>query len=248
LPPGAARPTAAWAACLLSHGLLASLWFSLPDGPSMLLLTLAVLAVERNRHWLAAGILGMSGVARETNVLGGAMLPRGPVTGRTLARVAVQAVLVLAPLALWMAYLRGLGLSVGDGGIGNFAWPLTEYASKWVITIQELRVKGWDTFARFNLLSLIALTTQALVLLWYRDWHSPWWRLGIVYLGLMLVLGFSVWEGYLVAVTRVVLPMTFAFNVLLIRVRRFWALWALGNINVLHALELIRTPWIWQYL
>lgn len=74
LPPGELRPVLAWCACLLSHGTLMSLRLAVPDGPSVLLLALAVWAVERQRSGLGAGILGIAALGRETNLLGGAIL------------------------------------------------------------------------------------------------------------------------------------------------------------------------------
>jgi hypothetical protein len=91
-------------------------------------------------------------------------------------------------------------------------------------------------------MALVALSTQAVVLLWMRDWRNPWWRLGFMYVGLMLIVGQAVWEGHPGAVSRVVIPMTLAFNVLLTRVRWFWPLWILGNASLLHGLEVIRVP------
>jgi hypothetical protein len=48
----------------------------------------------------------------------------------------------------------------------------------------------------------------------------------------------------------VLLPMTCAFNVLLVRVPgwRFWPLVVLGNLTVLHGLEALQTPYIWRFL
>jgi hypothetical protein len=40
--------------------------------------------------------------------------------------------------------------------------------------------------------------------------------------------------------------MAVAFNVLLPGTRRFWPLWVLGNVNVLHGLQVIRVPWFLQ--
>lgn len=70
-------------------------------------------------------------------------------------------------------------------------------------------------------------------------WRDPWWRVGIAYAGLMLVLGPAVWEGHPGAVTRILLPMTFAFNLLLPRLRWFWPLWILDNANLLDAVDII---------
>jgi hypothetical protein len=63
----------------------------------------------------------------------------------------------------------------------------------------------------------------------------------------MTVLGSAVWEGAPGAGTRVVLPMTFAFNMMLPQTRWFWPLWILGNLSILPALEVLRVPF-WWYL
>ena len=72
------------------------------------------------------------------------------------------------------------------------------------------------------------------------QWANPWWRIGIVYCILMGALGPGVWEGYPGAATRVLLPMTLAFNALLPRARWFWPLYLSGNLTVLHGFEAIR--------
>ena len=122
--------------------------------------------------------------------------------------------------------------------------PLAAYGDKWALTLGEFRAQGWGSFARFSLLTLVGLTTQAVVLLWQRDWRSAWWRAGVGYVALLIVLGPAVWEGYPGAATRVVLPLTVAFNVQLSRARWFWPLWLLGNLNVLHGFEVLRVPGI----
>ena len=112
------------------------------------------------------------------------------------------------------------------------------------MTLRELHDQGWQSFARFSLLTLVGLTTQAVVLSSRWHWKAAWWRVGVPYVGLLLVLGPAVWEGYPGAATRVLLPLTIAFNVLLPSSRWFWPLWLLGNLNMLHGLEVIRAPWI----
>jgi hypothetical protein len=244
LPPGSLRPTLAWAACLLSDGLLTSMRHALPDGASMLLLALGVAAVERNRRGLASAILGAAGLARETNLIGGLVLAPERTTPRTLSTLVLQGLLVLTPLLLWIGYLWYMGLPPDAAGHRNFAAPFTGYVDKWVMTVRALGADGWDSFARFSLLGLVSLTTQFLVLLWQRDWRSPWWRMGVAYAGLMAVLGSAVWEGDPGAATRVVVPMTIAFNVLLPKHRWFWPLWVLGNASVVHGVEVMRLPWL----
>lgn len=125
LPPGTTYTTLAWMACMLSDGLLASVRRSLLDGPSLLFLVLGIIAVEKNRHWLAAAICGLSGTARETNVLGGAAL--APPTGlkpAQLGRWVIQGALVVLPLVAWLWHLQTLGLEPSPGG-RNFMMPLT---------------------------------------------------------------------------------------------------------------------------
>lgn len=54
--------------------------------------------------------------------------------------------------------------------------------------------------------------------------------------------GPAVWEGDPGAATRVVVPMTVAFNVLLPRFRWVWPLWVLGNASAVHRVEEIQPP------
>ena len=121
------------------------------------------------------------------------------------------------------------------------------YFEKWRVTVQAIELEGWETYARFSVFGLVGLTTQALVLMWQRRWHSAWWRLGIVYMVLMLVLGPAVWEGHPGAISRVVIPMTVAFNVLLPRNRWFLPLWILGNLGVFYGFEVMRLPWLSEW-
>ncbi len=127
----------------------------------MLLLALAVLSIERGRSLRAACLVGLSGLAKDINLLWiavliephGAHRPRWPV-------VCVRVLLVAGPLSVWMFYLwignhefRSL---VGDS---NFAAPFTGYVTQWSMTLSELREDGWASFARFSLLTLVSLTT-----------------------------------------------------------------------------------------
>ena len=243
LPPGTVRPALAWLACMFSHGLLTSVREALPDGPSVLLIALGIRSLEAGRAWLGTWILGLAGLCRETNVLGAvALLPRGTLRPGAVAMAALRGAIVAVPLLLWLAYLWSIDLPAQHAGAGNFGRPLASVADKWLMTIAELRAKGWDSFTVTSLLSLIALTTQAAFLLLNRSRDSAWWRIGVVYLALMVVLGPAVWQGYPGAATRVVLPMTFAFNVLVVRSRWFWPLWLLGNANALRGLEAIHAP------
>ena len=225
---------------MCSHGLLASMRFALPDGPSLLMLALAIVFAEKRRGWIAAAILALAGLARETNVLGAiALTPSGGRNRRALARVVLQGVLVAAPITLWIAYLWSVGFPSEDTGSRNFAVPLSGYIEKWTASVHQVRVEGWTTVGVSTLLTQIALTTQAIGLVWHRDRDDLWWRTGMVYLGLLLIVGPAVWEGPIAAVTRIGLPMTIAFNLRILPSGRFWPLWILGNCNIPAALEVI---------
>lgn len=244
LPPGSATATAAWVAIMLSHGFMASMARALADGPSALIIALGVAAVHANRQWLAAAILGVSGLTRETNLLAGVvLLPAQLPAPNRLGALAVQGLAVVAPLALWVAYLVSLGLPPEAAGAGNFAAPLVAYVNDWTASVEEARLYASEFDAWLAVLTLVALTTQAVAFIWWRAWRDPWWRVGVGYVLLMLVLGPAVWEGQPAAVTRVVLPMTVAFNVLLPRGRWFWPLWILGNANLLHAPREMGLDW-----
>ena len=248
LRPGTLRLAFAWCGCMLAEGLLDSVHRSLVDGPSMLLLAIGVVLVENNRRGAAAGLLGVAGLGRDTNLLAGVVLPTGRPTVKGLARLGLQGLVVIAPLMLWTLYLTRRGISPADAGYANFALPFTGYLEKLATTLEELRTHGWDSFARFSLVSLVSLATQAVVLVVRRDLQNAWWRLGITYAVLMTLLGIAVWEGHPGAAARVVLPMTFAFNILLPGVRWFWPLWVLGNASIISGLFALQVPGVWEYL
>ncbi len=245
-PPRDLRSLCLWSGCMFSHGVVVSVTSALPDGPSMLLLALSVLAIERGRAQRAAGLVGLAGLAKDINLLWSAVLivPDG-LKRYGWRDLCVWGGLVGGPMSVWMLYLL-----VGDHEFGNFAGlrnfgaPFTGYAEKWSVTLAELRGGTWDSFTRANLYTMIGFTTQAAVLLVVRDWRNPWWRAGAGSVVLMTFLGPAVWEGSPGASTRVLLPMTFAFNAVLPRNYSFWPLFFLGNLSVLAALETLRLPYL----
>lgn len=248
MPPTCPRHFAVWVGTLFSHGLLASIRFALLEGPSLLLLVLAILTVEKGRPWLATALAGISGLGRETNLLSGAAVVevRGRWPGRAeVGRLARQAAVLVAPLGLWLVYLSYPHLATLDPGDRNLAAPGFGYLRAWAETFSSLRADGMASDMRLKLLVLISLTTQAVVLVLRPRWRDPWWRVGVVYVGLMLVTGSAVWSGALGAAARVLLPMTVAFNVTLPKGRAFWPLFVLGNLTIVVGLDLLRV-WGWH--
>ena len=241
LRPVSARRFALWFAVMFSDGLLASVRLSLLDGPSMLLLVLAIAAAEVNRTWTSAAILGVAGLGRETNLLGAVSLPL-PRDRRGWLRAACALVVVALPLLIWQDYLWSIyrGSSASEG-LSHITPPLVAYARKWQTTLGGVAQLGLWSYQGRTLVIVIALTTQLGYLAWAaRDWKDPWWRLAAAYAVLMLVVDYVVWEGTPGAVTRVVLPLTFGFNVLLRReTRAFWPWYVAGNLHLAGGLEML---------
>jgi hypothetical protein len=243
LPPGRAAAAAAWTACMLSGGLLASVVRALIDGPSVVILVLAVLAVERGRQASGAAALGFAILGRDSHIVGGGLLA-GPERRWTLGSLAWHAMLVVVPLALWLVYLIWVrDISPFDAGHRNFAPPLVGFIGRWGEAFAEVTLTSVVSLGVSGLTTMIGLTVQAIVLLARPNWRDPWWRVGAGYVVLLCVLGASVWEGHPVAAARTLLPMTLAFNILLLRGRWSWPLWFAGNLHVFEGLLLLM-PWL----
>ena len=245
-PPSAPRNLVPWAGCLFGVGLIMSVRFALTEGPALLLLALAVAAMERGRPWLASGLAALVGLGRETNLVSGLLLlDRVPRRWRDALSLAARGLVAVLPFAAWFLYVRWVFPPLPVSDAANFAPPFSGYLSKWSVTVGQLQAAGWwGSWARFNLAALISVTVQAGFLLSRREWASPWWRAGVVYCALMPLLSYPVWEGDPGAVMRVVLPMSVAFNVLVVRSRWFWPLVVLGNLTVLHGIHMINVPWL----
>jgi len=248
-PPTSARNFAAWFGCLYGIGMAVSFRFALLEGPGMVIIALGVWAMERQRPWLAAGLLGVAGLGRETNVLAGTLLvDRIPRDWRAWATLAAKSLVVVVPFFLWLAYIRSVYPATNLSNPDSFGVPFSGYVEKWVATLSELYLDGWGTFARFNLAAMAGLTVQIGYLLWRREWGSAWWRVGAIYCALMPFLSYLVWEGYPGAFPRVLLPVSFAFNVLVVESRWFWPLVILGNLSVWHGLPMIGVPFLTGFL
>jgi hypothetical protein len=248
-PPTRARNVLPWVGCLFGVGLASSVRFALLEGPGMVVIALAVWAVERNRSWLGTGLLALAGLGRETNLIGcTALIDEAPRTRHTVLILALKLSLAVLPLLLWSLYLRSLYPSFAFAISNNFAIPLAGYLEKWWQTVDELWNVGWRTHARFNLGMLIGLTVQIAYLLVRRDWKNPWWRVGIGYCLLVPLLGDMVWEGYPGSAPRVLIPLAFAFNVMIRDSKYFWPLAIIGNLSVWHGISMYGVPYLTDIL
>jgi hypothetical protein len=84
-----------------------------------------------------------------------------------------------------------------------------------------------------NLSMLIAVAVQFIYLVLRPQWQQAWWRVGATFVVLFMFLGEAVWEGEPSAASRVLLPMQFAFNVLVPSGRWWVPVLLLGNLTLL---------------
>ena len=233
LPVTNLRSLLAWLGVMFSAGALHAVRLALTDLLAATLATAAVAWSERGRATGALGLLATAGLARETALAGVVALWRGPWSSpcawrRNFARGAVVAL----PLAVWMGYVRWKAGPAAQG-LGNFSWPVMGWIEKGSETIADFaRHPDFRWLTATTLLALIGLTAQAAFLLRYRRVEDPWWRMGIVGVALMAMLGTAVWEGNPGAATRVLLPMGVAFAVVAARDRASWGWLAAGGLTV----------------
>ena len=232
--------------CLFSHGLLWSVRFALLDGPSLVLIAGAVAAAERGRAFLSAAIAGIAALGRETNLLALAAQPL-PRDRRALARALAAALIAIVPLLIWYDYLRSIYRSTTLVGTDQLMWPGTGLAFTWSRTVDGVTSGGWLSPSGLQACILLSLAAQGIYLLVRRNYADAWWRVGVGYLVLMLVLDKVLADPVTGAITRVLLPLTVAFNVQLGREPRashFWPWLAIGNLHLIAALWVMPLrPW-----
>ncbi|MSU50730.1 MAG: hypothetical protein EXS37_16855 [Opitutus sp.] len=221
-----------WAAVMFSHGVCMSVRHSLVDAPSLLLVALALRWLEDGRRGLGATTLALAGLGKETSLLAAAGLDFDWRAPRTWGHTARTVALIALPLAAWMLFIRWKFGPADDPGLGNFTLPFAGYVEKWraawsAALGRDTTALHWATFA-----VVIALGAQWLFFIVRRRPGERWWRVGFAFAVMMTFLWTPVWEGYPGASTRVLLPMTLAFNVLVPRGRRWLALLAIGNLTV----------------
>jgi hypothetical protein len=229
----------AWIGVLFSAGALGSVRLALTDLVALAILAIGMWALERARPRTAVALIASAGLARETSLLALAGLLRRPWFSRANAARIVGAA---APLGLWLAYLSRREGPAHPAWNNYFELPVAGLLHKWSASFADAlhgnpdhRVLMWAT-----VLSTFALTAQLAFVICHRRTDDPWWRLGAAYGGLMLCLGTAVWEGQPGAATRVLLPLTLAFNILAVRTRASLAWLVAGNLTVASGLLMLK--------
>jgi len=241
IPPTSGRGLALWTACLFSHGVLWSVRFALLDAPSLVLTVFAVRAVEKRRGLLSASIVGVAGLARETNllVLAAQSFPRDR---RGWIRLAAAIALATLPLLLWEDYLRSIYRSTIFAGTDTLMAPGTALTFRWTQTLGAVRAGGLFSGEGLALALLSSMVVQAAYILLHRKYSDPWWRVAVPYVVLMLLLDRVLADPHTGAITRILLPLTVGFNILLAtesRPGRFWSWFTAGNLHLLSALTVM---------
>lgn len=226
---------ARWLACVFALGVLDSVRQSLVDLPALLLLLLAVRAHRRSATRPALFWSALGHLTKETNLLATAALFSFP---RPRGRQWLFLGLTAVPLAAWMAYVA-TRLPPGETGLGNFTWPFVGAIDQFLTSSRALAGGDLDSRHLFAAVAIPGLLLQAWLLFRLRAVADPWWRIGLAYGVLLLVLGPWVWSGYWAA-CRAVMPLTIAFNLLLPANRAFWPLFIFCNLPLLHA--------VWRFL
>lgn len=243
LPPTDGENFLRWAAVMFSHGVCMSVRHSLVDGPSLLLVALAMRWVEAGQRGRGGVVLALAGLGKETSLLGVAGVAdfdwRAP---RTWWRPALTALAVAVPLLAWMGYVRWKFGPADDPGLGNFTLPFAGLGEKWGDALGNLASRGDSPLKWATVAVTAALTVQWLFFALRWRPADAWWRIGAVFAGMMVFLSTPVWEGFPGASTRVLLPMTLAFNILVPRGRKWLAVLIVGNLTVVASYKEFTPP------
>jgi len=208
-------------ALLGGAGSLASLEGALTDLPAAVLGTL-VLLTRQGSSTAGAALLSASALIKDTSILTFATqwAPR--------SRPSLTHLLVLfAPLTVWIGYVH-LRLDAGiPAPLDVFGLPFQGIAEKLRGGIADLVTAGSETgfygYARLSIeiVAPASLLIQALYLFANPRLQSPAWRFGIGFGVLLCFVSVLIWvveANY----TRVFLPLTFAFNLLLHECEKGW--------------------------
>jgi hypothetical protein len=237
IPLTSGRGLALWTACLFGNGMLWSVRFSLLDGPSVLLIACAVALAEGGHGVWSAALVGIATLGRETNLLG-AVAQRFPTDRAGWRNLPIAVVLIALPVLIWQDYLRSIYRSTMLEGTDALVRPFAGIGPRWMIAVNGVLRHGLFSSHGVPFILLFGLAVQGAYLIVRHEYGSAWWRVAAVYAVLMVLVDPVLADPNTGAITRVLLPMTVGFNVLLaseIPATRFWAWFICGNLSLLLA-------------
>jgi hypothetical protein len=226
-PPHGLANLIAWIGVMFSAGVTTSVVYALTDLPALLLLAIGMLVLQRGHLKSTAGLFAAACLTRETSVLGGLIVFQA----HTWQQRIINEAIIVVPLALWFFYVSRIFPS-NPNSLQNFALPLTALGSKLHEIFSVVMATPHDRLGWAAVGAIVGVIVQAGWLLVCPQPRNPWWQLGIGYVLLLLILGAPIFEGFPSAVTRLMLPLHLAFNVLAPRTRAGLVLLLLGNLSI----------------
>jgi hypothetical protein len=248
LRPVTARGLLLWVGCQFSYGLLFSVRFALLDGPSLLLTMVAIAAVERGQPLLSSALVGVNALGRETNVIAllAQPVPRGR---REWGRLFFALALAALPTLIWLDFLRAIYRSTTLAGTDTFVFPGAGIVESWRAAFSALVPASDGLRDATSAFILCGICVQAVfVLVKHREYSAPWWRVAFGFTAMLLILDRAIVDPHNGGITRVMLPLTVGFNVLLareLRPARFWPWFLAGNLHLIPAFSVLPLiPWM----
>jgi hypothetical protein len=236
---------------LITSGTLISLLRALTDFPAAALGISALLISHKEK--ISTIMLALSALFKETSLLsfGALVFPRSYVASGRTKRLSKLILILLAPVSIWSMYLFLRVPAAGEiGPASNFDWPLSSLFHKYqhllVWEYWERLMQAWAPLPKemrrsyliltfFELLAPLSLAIQSGYIFHKWRWSNPYWGFGLGFALLFLVIGDSIWlEQY--AYCRVLLPLSFAFNFLIIdyeKGKKYWTLFIAGNLGLM---------------
>jgi hypothetical protein len=242
IPIVSIRAFALWAGTLASYGVLASVMNGLVDLPSALLVAIAIVLVEQERRLAAAIVAGLAGLARETSLMVGvAFLAKG---WRAERRTAIRdAVIAIAPLAAWYAYVLSTHHWRGVSGVGNVGMPFAGFVWKLQSIAAMVARSGVDARTVMTIAGLSGFIVQGAVALdacRRRVTRTPWALVAAACFAFALCMQIAPWDETPGAYLRIALPLAIGANVVLAqRSDPSWPLIVAANLGVLPGIGML---------
>ena len=120
-----------------------------------------------------------------------------------------------SPSLLWLDYLRSVYRSTTLAGTDSFALVGSGLVQSWRAVLAAAASGPHVFAAAFPVFILLSLAVQAGFVFLRPDYRAPWWRVACVYAVMMLFLDPVLVAPLTGAITRVMLPLTVGFNILL---------------------------------